>query len=269
MGKFSTGLKYASLGLGLGVDMRSRWVLASMLPRLKMHRALSLSNSNIYTATVQLEQLRRTVHFRDQDIFIFREVLVDNVYLEPDLYKEPPRCILDLGAHIGLATLRFAAAFPKATIHSYEPDPENFRLLNLSVEGLPNIVLHQEALGTTIGKATLYVNPDKHTATSLKANGNHGPKVVCSVTALDVAIRQAGAAVDLIKFDIEGVEQEVFSGSELAHQVKHIVGEMKASPAEIDVFLRLFPDHKAEIRQAAKNMYMIHLHKRSEEPWER
>lgn len=39
---------------------------------------------------------------------------------------EPPRCIIDLGAHIGFATLCFKAQFPDTEVHCYEPDPENF-----------------------------------------------------------------------------------------------------------------------------------------------
>jgi FkbM family methyltransferase len=260
MGKLLTGLKYSSMGLGLGKDARSRWVLASMLPRLKISGALGLRNSNIYTANVQVKTLQRRIHFRQQDIFVFYEVLFSDVYLRPELCREPPRCILDFGAHIGLATLRFAAAFPQATIHSYEPDPENFSLLGLAIQGLPNIVIHQAAVGNTLGKATFYVNPDKHTASSLKTNQTQGCKQVeCSVKPLDTVITEVGTAVDLIKFDIEGVEHEVFSQSRLVHGIKHIVGELKASRSEIDLFLNLFPNHTAEVRQAANNMYLIYL----------
>jgi FkbM family methyltransferase len=262
MGKLFTALQYASMGLGLGADVRSKWIFSSMLSRVKFHSALSLSNSRVYNATIQVETLKQIVHFREQDIFIFNEVLFGNPYIQPELYKNPPRCIIDLGAHVGLAALRFAAAFPKAIIHCYEPDPENFDLLQLNTQALKNIVLHQEAVGSIFGKAKLYINPDRHTASSLKPNQTDACKLVeCRVKPLDGVIAEIGADVDLIKFDIEGVECEVFSHSQLVCRVQRIVGEMKAPFTEIEDFVKLFPNHIVEILQAAKNMYLIYLHK--------
>jgi FkbM family methyltransferase len=261
MTKFLTALKYACLGLDLGVDIRSKWLLASMLPRLKLHDALHVTNRNIYKATVQVDGLKQTVHFREQDIFIFCEVLAGNAYVDGDLYARPPACIVDLGAHIGLATLRFAAAFPKATIHCYEPDPQNFSLLRLCTRGLSNVVLHRDAVGTTNGRAEFYVNRDRHSASSLKTSkGPEYQKIECRVKPLDSILEDVGMQVDLIKFDIEGAEDEVFSHSRRVHEVKHIVGEMKAALPEVEKLRSRFPGHDAKIRQAAKHMYMIDLH---------
>ena len=260
MTKFLTAVKYACLGLDLGADAHSKWLLASMLPRLKLHDALNITNRNVYEATVRVDGLKQTVHFREQDIFIFCEVLADDAYVAGDLSERPPACIVDLGAHIGLATLRFAAAFPQATIHCYEPDPQNFGLLRFSTSGLPRAILHQDAVGTTNGTAEFYVNRDRHTASSLK-NGKSGEyqKIQCRVKSLDAILDEIGTRVDLIKFDIEGVEEEVFSHSQRVHEVKHIVGEMKAPLSEVEKLSSLFPRHDAKIRRAARNMYMIHL----------
>ncbi len=84
-------------------------------------------------------------------------------------------------------------------------------------------------------------------------------------------LEDVGMQVDLIKFDIEGVEDEVFSHSRRVHEVKHIVGEMKAALPEVEKLRSLFPGHDAKIRQAAKHMYMIDLHHkdRREDPWRR
>ena len=260
MTKLLTALKYTSLGLDLGVGVRSKWLLASMLPSLKLHHALNVTNRNIYKATVQVDGLKQTVHFREQDIFIFCEVLADNAYVDGGLYSRPPACIVDLGAHIGIATLKFAAAFPKATIHCYEPDPENFSLLRLCTRGLSNAVLHQDAVGTTNGKAEFYVNRDRHTASSLRASkGREYQKIECRVKSLDSILDEVGTQVDLIKFDIEGAEDEVFSHSRRVHDVKYIVGEMKAPLPKVEKLLSLFPGHDAKIREAAKYIHIVYL----------
>lgn len=261
MGKLSTGLKYVSMGLGLGSNLRSRWILASMLPRLRLHKALGLSTSNTYTVTLRVEGLERTLYFREQDIFTIREVLFGEGYLKPNFYnKKPLRCIIDLGAHVGLAAIRFAAAFPQAQINCYEPDPENFKLLQLNTQDLPNISLHQQAVGPALGKANFYINPKRHTAGSLNPNQRDRYEVTeCSVKPLDAIIEEVGTAVDLIKFDIEELEYDIFSQSRLVHQVNRLVGEIKAPSTEIDRFLSLFPSHTPEIRQEAKHMYFIYL----------
>ena len=260
MGKLSTGLKYVSMGLGLGSNLRSRWILASMLPRLRLRKMLGLSTSNIYTATVRVEGLESTLYFREQDIFTVREVLFGEGYLKPNFYKKPLRSIIDLGAHVGLAAIRFAAAFPEARINCYEPDPENFKLLQLNTQDLPNISLHQEAVGPAFGKANFYINPERRTAGSLKPNQRDRYELTeCSVKPLDAIIEEVGTAVDLIKFDIEELEHDIFSQSRLVHQVNRLVGEIKAPSTEIDRFLSLFPSHIPEIRQEAKHMYLIYF----------
>jgi hypothetical protein len=40
-----------------------------------------------------------------------------------------PRCIFDVGAHVGETAIALRRAFPEATVCSFEPDPENFTAL--------------------------------------------------------------------------------------------------------------------------------------------
>jgi len=89
----------------------------------------------------------RRLYFRPQDIFIIHEVLGHCPYIVPDFYDEAPRCIVDLGAHIGLATLLFKAHFPNSIVHCYEPDPDNYELLTLNTKGLEGIMLYKIAVG--------------------------------------------------------------------------------------------------------------------------
>jgi FkbM family methyltransferase len=259
--KFNTTLNYAATGIQLGANRRSKLLLASMLPRLKFYSALGLGISKVYAAEVAIGELRRSLFLREQDIFILHEVLGHSPYMIPDLYKSPPRCIIDLGAHIGLATLQFKAAFPEAIIHCYEPDPESFQLLELNTQALPKVILHHEGVGSELAKAILYVHPNRHSATSLKRPQNYTDvhEVECSVKPLDFILREIGDVVDLLKFDIEGIEYAVFSRSSLVQQVRFLVGEIKASSTEIDEFVKLFPDHHVAIQRISKSMHFIHL----------
>jgi hypothetical protein len=133
--KCKTLCDYARTGIQLGADLRSKCLLASMLVRLKWLQAKS-GDRTVYQVAVQIGSLRRTLRMRASDIFLVHEVLSQSPYIHPEMAQEPPRCIVDLGAHIGLATLGFKARFPEANVHCYEPDPDNFALLRTNTAGL-------------------------------------------------------------------------------------------------------------------------------------
>ena len=50
-----------------------------------------------------------------------------------------PKVILDCGANIGLGAVFFQRLFPGARIFAVEPEPDNFEILKLNVQGYPNI----------------------------------------------------------------------------------------------------------------------------------
>ena len=58
-----------------------------------------------------------------------------------------PHGILDIGGHIGCAALYLASRYSHAVIYSFEPIPENFKLLQQNVAGHPNIHAFNVALG--------------------------------------------------------------------------------------------------------------------------
>lgn len=258
--KAKTLSDYACTGMGLGADLRSKWILASMLPGLKLGLVRILPQKR-YKVAVRIGPLRQHLFIRPPDIFIVREVLAERPYIHPSMKDNPPRVILDLGAHIGLATLCFKAEFPDAEIHCYEPDPENFELLHLNTEGLHQVFLHQEAVGSERGEAVLYIPAGRHSASSLRRPlvVTHVHEVICKVKLLDDVLTEIGRPVDLIKFDIEGVEHDVFRASRLIHRVSWIVGEIKGNETYVQSFVSLFPRHYAEVRWRTPKMALVYL----------
>ena len=259
--KFKTFQDYVFTGLRIGADLRSRYLLVSMLPRLKYFR---LNPSHRYRVNICLNQLKKNILVRAADIFILHEVLGKKPYIYSKMKEKPPRRILDLGAHIGLATLLFKAEFPDAEIHCYEPEPENFELLQFNTKGLHNVFVHCEAVGSKRTKATLYIPENRYAGASLRpaSKGERVRKVVCQVKPLDEILTQIGDRVDLIKFDIEGMEYEVFSTSRLVHEVPWIVGEIKGDQQEVQRFIQLFPQHRGEVMYCSSKMVYIYLNKK-------
>jgi FkbM family methyltransferase len=261
--KWRTLLDYGALGWKLGYDGHSKWLLITLLIRLKGKRLLRLYDSVLYTANIQVGKLKTRLHLRAEDILIVHELLRDNEYILPEMLEDPPACIVDLGAHIGLATLLFKAYFPNARIHCYEPDPDNYHILALNTTRLRGVTLHKEAVGVRTGTEMFFVRPYRHTASSLKpATGNElVVPMACTVRSLDDILTEIGD-VDLIKFDIEGMEQEVFAASRRVHRVPHIVGEMKGSEDDLHRFLELFPHHQSRCRSLTTKIHLVYLHRK-------
>ena len=88
------------------------------------------------------------------------EVLEGREYpcrLLPDDFR--PKVILDVGAHVGDATLYFHQQYPEAQIFSYEPCQEFFKYLELNTRDRPNIKLHPFGLYNQSTELPLYKAP--------------------------------------------------------------------------------------------------------------
>ena len=64
------------------------------------------------------------------------------------------RCVFDVGAHIGQTASRIVAAFPRAHVYSFEPDPHSFAQLEALAERSDRIDAINAAVGDTDGHAT-------------------------------------------------------------------------------------------------------------------
>ena len=115
-----------------------------------------MQSSKVGNFTVWYENLEEFAELK-------REIWVHHAYYIDDL--ESPKRIVDMGAHIGLATLYFAQMYPEAKIVAYEPDHANFELLtkNISENNLLNVELIQAAVAPTSGELGLQspIYPDE------------------------------------------------------------------------------------------------------------
>jgi len=157
-----------------------------------------------------------TFHFTNQEEF---DALWEDIFEKED-YKidlgKPDPYILDIGAHIGMATLCFKTLYPKAKILAFEPNPNTVKLLrsNIEANNLEDVAVVEAAVWKEEGKVPLYIDTVSGNpwtwGDSLIENlwGSKTPptpivvKSVCLSSYLD-------QPVDLLKLDIEGVEGEV------------------------------------------------------------
>lgn len=159
----------------------------------------------------------RALHYRpgtsDASIaydILFKQGRKSEYWLPEDLQ---PRLILDIGGNIGVAARYLANLFPGATIHSFEPIPENYRLLQRNAEGLP-ITVHPYGLGRASATLQFRVHPAQSTNRgfySMTRAATEGDTIVqAEVRAVDQVLASLGSPkVDVIKIDVEGAEHEI------------------------------------------------------------
>jgi FkbM family methyltransferase len=122
---------------------------------------------------------------------------------------------VDVGANIGIYSEFLSRCVgPTGLVHSFEPSPDNFRLLSTATRHLSNVRLTQAAVGERSDQCTLYIS-DKlnvdHRA--YKADGDSRRAVPIQMVALDDYF-EPGQRVDLIKMDIQGYELHALRGAQ-------------------------------------------------------
>jgi len=110
-----------------------------------------------------------------------------------------PDMIVDGGANIGTFTIHAHQKFPSASLHCYEPDPENFKLLNYNLK-LNQISAHLYQAGIWSTSTTLYYHA---LASHLGYLDNKPPGLPIPCTLPELTENS------WLKLDIEGAEYNV------------------------------------------------------------
>ena len=167
-----------------------------------------------------------TVHLTGRnDLEVLHEIAMDDEYQAADQVEA--RTIVDLGAHIGLATLRLLAANPAARVVAVEADPMLARRLRANVCGLPVTVVHA-AVSAYAGERTFFRADRSSWTNSLEQLLPCQERITVQSITLEGLIAALGLEqIDLLKIDIEGAEWEVLRDG-IPGSVRSIVGEFHA-----------------------------------------
>lgn len=126
-----------------------------------------------------------------------------------------PRKVMDLGGNIGLFGADALGRWPGTTIHSYEPDPANLRLLTrvVAVNGLGSRwAVTGAAVASHTGEMTFVAD---RFAESHLATDTDEPTGAATVTVPTVDLFEEDHDVDLMKMDIEGGEWSILTDARL------------------------------------------------------
>lgn len=168
---------------------------------------------------------------------ISNEVFHTHAYYVEGLGTNPT--ILDVGAHVGIATHYFKHTYPHSLVVAVEPHPTNFHFLeeNISWNRLEGVSVFQAAV-VPASKAhdtvTLYTDEKSewlsttgiHPSAWNGAQEGMAPITVPTATLQDLLDLLPNGTADLVKMDIEGSEWDVLMGAtkELTH-IKHLLVE--------------------------------------------
>jgi FkbM family methyltransferase len=172
--------------------------------------------SNIKTVATRYGEMS---YYAD-DLFIGASLALYGEYseLEVEFLRQiikPGWTVLDVGANIGVLTLPFADMVGSdGKVHAFEPQPENFNLLERNTQQLSDRVqLHQLVVSDRYGEMIvppLAAVPHKnYGGVELNKQIDFGGKV--DMDTLDAVMLDS--PVSFIKVDVEGMECEVLRGA--------------------------------------------------------
>jgi FkbM family methyltransferase len=122
--------------------------------------------------------------------------------------------VIDLGAHVGEATVEFARR--AGHVHAFEPNPANFDQLAANTARFGNVTIHRKAVSASTGTARLFfedAKPGKFyegaTIVDGKSNVTYEKSVEVETISIIDVLKSIEGPVAFIKMDIEGAEYQV------------------------------------------------------------
>lgn len=142
---------------------------------------------------------------------------------EPELVEllrlvlEPAMTFVDVGAQVGyFSTTAAALVGPTGAVHSFEPDPDCFSMLERNAEAYLWMRIHNSAVADFVGETPFYRTP-KRSESGWGAIFNADrdrTKLSVRVCSLDDWMAAEGIGkIDVIKIDVEGAECRVLEGA--------------------------------------------------------
>ncbi|MBU1546699.1 MAG: FkbM family methyltransferase [Proteobacteria bacterium] len=183
---------------------------------------------------ITIETPRRLLHE-------FKEIFLENAYFSgfaTSLPRNPT--IIDIGANAGFFTLFAASSFPRASIYSFEPVPENFQQLlrNRERNSQADISCFPVAVCGSDGEIFLnFELEDNFTTAATILNslesGGKGLTVPC-VSLATIFQNNSLDTCDLLKLDCEGAEFEILYSCppETIAKVQRLAMEVHAGKEE-------------------------------------
>ncbi|HVG16865.1 MAG TPA: FkbM family methyltransferase [Chitinophagaceae bacterium] len=176
---------------------------------------------------------KRKLHLRTYagDLLIFYEIFWKRVY---DVKLAQARCVIDIGANVGLSTILFSEQFPGATVFSLEPDITNYNLLikncREDIDRGRVVAVHAAIYNKDVD---LYLERAEYAYNSSVSEKEERGEHVEGISVETLLNKFKITRVDLLKIDIEGAEEKLFASNyDWLSQVDTIIIEVHSPNAK-------------------------------------
>lgn len=197
------------------------------------------------------------------DIAVLREVFLDEEY-KVEL-EHTPKNILDIGSHVGASVIYFKITCPNVKIVACEPDRENFEILKLNTAQFKDIECLNYAVASTVGDAILRKVDGSSISGSIVETHISNKGVMVSTTTLDDVLGHFNGQIDLLKFDVEGSEYDVFYNSAGLSRVQNLVGELHLDligKRTKQDFYNIFSEFDVKENELRPDRYIVYMHRK-------
>lgn len=213
------------------------WILDGTLDAQKDFFRTHLSDPlDLGAAPIGFKNLRircATDNANSSSVYLFGR---DDGQMNFEVYRRfarPGTCAVDVGANLGIHALVLAACVGDGgKVHAFEPLPSIGTRLeeNLKLNGVTNVDLHREALGSTLGDVVFDSNPSDFNI----GKGRVTPQgdITVPIGTLDDRLGTETLPVSMIKIDTEGHELEVLKGGVNIMKNQRPVVVMEFNPGE-------------------------------------
>ncbi|WP_160138915.1 FkbM family methyltransferase [Chryseobacterium sp. c4a] len=202
----------------------------------KKNNFFGKENKEVIAYNLVLSERNIPIHIRTYsgDIDIFYEIFWRRTYQIPkELFTSGHSIIVDLGANVGFTSVFFALQYPHAKIYALEAERENYTILEKNISFSKNIIAEHAAIDTKDGTVFLS-SPDLSYNFRISDTAAEKGSPVKSYSMITYMNMLGIAHIDLLKIDIEGLEQFLLKeNNEWLRKVDHIIIELH-DPYTID-----------------------------------
>jgi FkbM family methyltransferase len=150
-------------------------------------------------------------------LFLFDEIFIQHCYDAPDVLSGGPYdAVIDIGANIGLFTIRSKQLWPDARILAVEPHPDNFANLleHIRFNNLSGVTAFAEGVADECGCLELSVSPRNIGGHTMYKKPDSDESISVPVSTLHNLMERAGIGEGriLMKVDCEGCEFPLLNG---------------------------------------------------------
>lgn len=191
----------------------------------------------------------------DSDIDVLVQVFIDRDCDISLNYK--PRLIIDAGAYIGYTTLFFATKFSGSKVVAVEPDLQNYDLLCRNCSQYSNIFPIRGAIWDSNAALKIF-NPWSKSWT-IRVSEIDDPSIesIRGITILDLLNEFKATEIDILKIDIEGSEEKIFSSkhTDWINAVKTMIIEVHGKKCE-EAILRAISEHNFQVTKKGEKLIL-------------